>query len=53
MNELKQKINDKETGIDYILAGDYYILAIELEQEDNRPIGKWDRMHRAYLEETN
>ena len=31
----------------------YYIPAIELPEDDDRPIGKWGRMHRAYLEETN
>ena len=50
MKELKQRIH--ENGIDYVLAGDYYIPAIKLPEEE-RPIGKWGRMHRAYLEETN
>lgn len=35
--------------IDYTLAGDYYIPNLELPQE-SRPIGKWSRMHRRYLE---
>ena len=35
--------------IDYTLAGDYYIPNLELPQE-SRPIGKWGRMHRRYLE---
>lgn len=52
MNELKIKIHDDANGIDYILVGDYYIPAIELPEDDNRPIGKWGRMHRAYMEET-
>ena len=50
MKELKQRIH--ENGIDYVLAGDYYIPAIKLPEEE-RPIGKWGRMHRAYLEDTN
>lgn len=53
MSELKSKIHDEASGIDYILVGDYYIPAIELPEEDDRPIGKWGRMHRIYLEETN
>lgn len=53
MSELKSKIYDEDTGIDYLLVGDYYIPAIELPEEDDCPIGKWGRMHRAYLEETN
>ena len=44
MKELKQRIH--ENGIDYVLAGDYYIPAIKLPEEE-RPIGKWGRMHRA------
>ena len=39
--------------INYVLARDYYIPAIELPDNDARPIGKWERMHREYLEETN
>ena len=53
MNELKPKIHDKTSGLDYILVGDYYIPIIELPESNDRPIGKWGRMHRAYLEETN
>ena len=53
MNELKARIHDEATGLDYVLAGDYYIPVIELPEDDDRSIGKWGRMHRAYLEETN
>jgi hypothetical protein len=53
MNELKTNIHDEANGLDYVLVGDYYIPAIELLEGDDRPIGKWGRMHRAYLEETN
>ena len=53
MEELKLSIHDEATGLDYVLAGDYYIPAIGLPEDDDRPIGKWGRMHRAYLEETN
>ena len=35
--------------IDYIPVGDYCIPNLELPQE-SRPIGKWGRMHRRYLE---
>lgn len=35
--------------MDYTLAGDYYIPNLELPQE-SRPMGKWGRMHRRYLE---
>lgn len=53
MNELKLKIHDEANGLDYVLVGDYYIPAIGLPEDDDRPIGKWGRMHRAYLEESN
>ena len=53
MSELKPRIHDEDTGVDYILTGDYYIPAIGLSEADDRPIGKWGRMHRVYLEETN
>ena len=35
--------------IEYIPVGDFYIPNLELPQE-SRPIGKWGRMHRRYLE---
>lgn len=53
MNELKAIIDDETSGLDYVLAGDYYIPAIKLSEGDDRPIGKWGRIHRVYLEETN
>lgn len=53
MGELKARIHDEANGLDYILVGDYYIPTIVLPEDDDRPIGKWGRMHQAYLEETN
>ncbi len=53
MDKLEPRIHDEANGLDYVLVGDYYIPAIELLEDDDRPIGKWGRMHRAYLEETN
>ena len=35
--------------IEYIPAGDFYIPNLELPRE-SRPMGKWGRMHRRYLE---
>ena len=35
--------------MEYTLAGDYYFPNLELPQE-SRPMGKWGRMHRRYLE---
>ena len=38
-----------QNGISYTLVGDYYILDLQLPEE-NRLIGVWGRMHKAYLE---
>ena len=35
-------------NIPYIRSGDYFIPGLKLPEE-NRPIGKWGRMHRDYL----
>ena len=53
MQELKAKIYDETNGISYTLMGNYYIPDVELPEDDDRPIGKWGRMHQVYLEETN
>ena len=39
-------------GINYVLAGDYYIPDLKLPNE-KRSIGKYGRMHRDYLKEHN
>ncbi|MDO5399495.1 MAG: TnpV protein [Eubacteriales bacterium] len=41
-----------ENGLEYILMGDYYIPNISLPVE-NRPVGKYGRLHREYLKEHN
>ena len=46
MEELRQTI--QEHGIWYQLEGDYYLPVLELAEE-NRPIGRWGRLHKAYL----
>ena len=40
----------KNNSIEYVLAGDYYIPDPKLTNEE-RPIGKYGRMHRDYLKE--
>ena len=37
-------------NIPYIRSGDYFIPDLKLPEE-TRPIGKWGRMHRDYLQE--
>lgn len=50
MEELKKRIHDDSNGLDYVLAGDYYIPDLKLPEE-SRPIGRWGRIHRAFLKE--
>lgn len=50
MEELKKRIHDDSNGLDYVLAGDYYIPDLKLPEE-NRPIGKYGSLHKAYLKE--
>ena len=45
---MKERITKNE--IDYVLVGDYYIPDLKLLEEE-RPIGKYGRMHREYLRE--
>lgn len=46
MEELRQTI--QEHGIRYRLEGDYYLPVLKLPEE-NRSIGRWGRLHKAYL----
>ena len=48
MTQQKKRIS--ENGIEYVLLGDYYIPKLALPEE-NRPIGKYGRMHREFLKE--
>jgi len=42
---MKERIT--KNGIDYVLVGDYYM------PEEERPTGRYGRMHREYLRENN
>ena len=48
MEQLKERIT--ENGIDSILVGDYYLPDLKLSEE-NRPIGRYGRLHREYLKQ--
>ena len=50
MKELKPR--STENGSEDVLVGDYYIPDLKLPEEE-RPIGKYGRMHREYLKENN
>ena len=45
---MKERIT--KNGIDHVLVGDYYIPDLKFPEEE-RPIGKYGRMHRKYLRE--
>ena len=51
MIEMKKQVFDESNGLWYELNGDYYIPVLTLSSEEQRPIGKWGRMHRDYLKE--
>ena len=51
MTEMKKHIYDESNGLWYERIGDYYIPVLALSSEEQRPIGKWGRMHRDYLKE--
>lgn len=50
MKALKKHISDEKNGLDYKLIGDYYFPHLRLPEEV-RPIGRWGRMHREYLQQ--
>ena len=50
MEKLEKRIHDDSNGLDYVLVGDYYIPELKLPEE-SRPIGRWGRMHKAFLQE--
>ena len=47
---MKQRIYNERNDLWYTLCGDYYVPELSVPEE-NRPIGKWGRMHREYLKE--
>ena len=51
MTEMKKHIYDESNGLWYELIGDYYIPVLTLSSDEQRPIGKWGRLHRDYLEQ--
>ena len=51
MTEMKKHIFDESNGLWYERIGDYYIPVLTLPSEEQRPIGKWGRMHRDYHKE--
>ena len=51
MTEMKKHIYDENNGLWYERIGDYYIPVLTQSSDEQRPIGKWGRVHRDYLKE--
>ena len=51
MTEMKKHIYDESNSLWYELIGDYYIPVLTLSAVEQRPIGKWGRLHRDYIKE--
>lgn len=49
MTEMKKHIYDENNGLWYERIGDYYIPVFALSSEEQRPIGKWGRLHRDHI----
>ena len=49
MEHLPKKIH--HNGIGYTLMGDYYTPRPRNCRKENAPIGRWGRMHKAFLQE--
>ena len=47
---MKQRIYDERNDLWYSLCGNYYVPELAIPEE-NRPIGRWGRLHRDYLEQ--
>ena len=48
-NDMPERVYYSSNGLEYVLSGDHYLPMIDLSVE-HRPIGKWGRMHKRYLE---
>ena len=50
-NTMPKRIHDNQNGLNYELNGDSYFPVLTAPEADSKPIGKWGRMHLAYLKE--
>lgn len=51
MTDLKEHYTDERTGISYTLKGDYYYPDLTLPEQTHYEIGKYGRMHLAYIKQ--
>lgn len=48
---MEKYIIDEQTGLQYELVGDYYLIAGDDDLEDDRPIGIWGQRHLDYIKQ--
>ena len=50
---MKEKIYDAQTGMEYVLVGDYYLPNLEIDNQIKVQIGVWGQRHRRFLKENH
>lgn len=50
---MEKQIYNKQTGIGYILQGDYYLPDLKLPEHEDKPIGLWGQRHARYLKQNH
>lgn len=50
---MEKQIYNKQTGIGYILQGDYYLPDLKLPEHEDQPIGLWGQRHARYLKQNH
>ena len=48
MSNQRKILHDDRNGLDYVLAGDYYLPVLSLSKE-TRPIGYWGMLRKEYM----
>ena len=48
MSNQRKILHDDRKGLDYVLAGDYYLPVLSLSKE-TRPIGYWGMLRKEYM----
>ena len=48
---MEKRIYNEQTGISYILQGDYYLPDLKLPEQEDKPIGLWGQRHLRYIKQ--
>ena len=48
---MEKRIYNEQTGISYILQGDYYLPNFALPEQEDEPIGLWGQQHLKYIKQ--